>query len=183
MSLSAELKDAISKLPHKEKDKLLFRLIRKDKALCERLQFELVEQGDTLQQRRDEVADKIKKVVTFDPYSPGYLMMDMRSLSGEITRHVTYTKDKDGEITLTLLLLRVFVETHLDFIRAHLYRAESLQEYLVKRMQVILQKLSKMHEDMYVEYEDDVNYILEQLHQKVAPIQSNKAKLPKTWPN
>ncbi|WP_162051886.1 hypothetical protein [Pontibacter pamirensis] len=183
MQLTSEFKEAISQLPHKEKDKLLFRLLKKDPDLCQRLQFELVEQGETLQERREAVAKLIAQQVKYEAYSPGYLMMDMRSLSGDITRHVKYTKDKEGEIQLTLLLLRRYLEEHLDFIMAYLYRADTLQDYLVKRMQVVLQKLSKLHEDLYVEYEADVNYVLQQLHQKVAPIQAQKAKLPREWPS
>jgi hypothetical protein len=182
MQLSSEFKEVISHLPHKEKDKLLFRLLKKDPDLCQRLQFELVEQGDTLQERRDAVAANIEKQVKYEPYSPGYLMMDMRYLNGDISRHVKYTRDKEGEVQLSLLLLRRYLEEHLDFIVAHLYRADSLQDYLVKRMQVVLQKLSKLHEDLYVEYDTDVDYILRQLHQKVAPIHAHKAKLPKDWP-
>jgi len=181
MQFSAEFKTAISQLSGAEKDKLLFRLLKKDPDLCNRLQFELVEQGDSLQQRREAVEKEINKLAKYDPYSPGYLMMDIRGLNGLITRHVKYTKDKEGEIQLTLLLLRIALETHLDFIIAHLYRADTLQDYLVKRMQFVLQKLAKLHEDLYVEYEDDVNYILQQLHQKVAILQAQKAKLPKSW--
>ncbi|MFD2999635.1 hypothetical protein ACFS7Z_04635 [Pontibacter toksunensis] len=182
MQLSSELKEAISHLSHKEKDKLLFRLLKKDPDLCQRLQFELVEQGETLQERREAVAAEIERQVKYEAYSPGYLMMDMRSLSGDITRQMKYTKDKEGEIQLTLLLLRRYLSEHIDFIIAYLYRADSLQDYMVKRMQAVLQKLRKLHEDLYIEYEDDVNYILQQLHQKVAPLQAHKAKLPKEWP-
>ena len=182
MQLTSEFKEAISHLPSAEKDKLLFRLLKKDPDLCQRLQFELVEQGDTLQERRDAVAAAIKKQVKYEPYSPGYLMMDLRALNGEITRHVKYTRDKEGEIQLTLLLLRRYLEEHLAFIVAHLYRADTLQDYLVKRTQFVLQKLSKLHEDLYIEYEADVNYILQTLHHKVAPIHAHKAKLPREWP-
>lgn len=182
MQFSSEFKTAISSLSHAEKDKLLFRLLKKDPDLCQRLHFELVEQGDTLQERREAVAEQIRQVARYDPYSPGYLMMDMRALNGVITRHVKYTKDKEGEVQLTLLLLRHSLEAHFDFIVAHLYRADTLQDYLVKRMQFVLQKLAKLHEDLYVEYEPDVNYVLQQLHGKVAPAQASKAKLPKKWP-
>ncbi len=41
--LPDELKAAISKMPDKEKDKLLFRLIAKEEALVNRLTFELLE--------------------------------------------------------------------------------------------------------------------------------------------
>ncbi|MCC9166836.1 hypothetical protein [Pontibacter harenae] len=182
MQFPAEFKKAISNLPHAEKDKLLFRLLKKDLDLCNRLQYELVEQKESLHERRDAVEEEIRRTLKYDPYSPGYLMMDLRSLNGVISRHVKYTKDKEGEVQLTLFMLRLALEEHVDFIVAHLYRAESLQDYLVKRMQVVLQKLSKLHEDFYVEHESHVNYILTQLHQKVAPLQARKAKLPKQWP-
>ncbi|MHA6247516.1 hypothetical protein ACXYMU_06240 [Pontibacter sp. CAU 1760] len=182
MQLSPEFKKAISSLPDTEKDKLLFRLLKKDDALCQRLQYELVEQGDTLQERREQLMAAINTQAEFDPYSPGYLMMDMRVLNAEITRHVKYTKDKEGEIQLTLLLLRRFLQAHHAFIVAHLYRAQTLQDYLIKRMQFVLQKLSNVHEDFYIEYAEDVNYILQQLHERIAPPQAAKAKLPKHWP-
>ena len=45
--LSKKLKEAISNLPDSEKDKLLFKLLPKDQPLCEKLEFELLEQGQT----------------------------------------------------------------------------------------------------------------------------------------
>ncbi len=182
MQITSEFKTAISALSHAEKDKLLFHLLKKDPDLCQRLQFELVERGETLQERREAVAQQISQEIAFDPYSPGYLMMDMRTLNGLITRHVKYTRDKEGEIQLTLLLLRHHLEGHSDFIKAHLYRADTLQEYLVKRMQFVLLKLAKLHQDLYIEYATDVNYLLQQLHTSIAPAQATKAKLPHSWP-
>jgi hypothetical protein len=38
----SEFKEALSRLPEKEKDKLITRLLRKDKKLAKRLYFELV---------------------------------------------------------------------------------------------------------------------------------------------
>ncbi|WP_187261568.1 hypothetical protein [Pontibacter beigongshangensis] len=182
MAITPELKKAVSALPHAEKDKLLFRLLKLNPDLVERLQFELVEQGDSLQQRRDEVEKYIDVMVRQQPYSPGYLMMDLRSANAEITRHVKYTKDKEGEIQLTLHMLRHCLELHTDFIVANLYRADTLQTYLVKRLQVVLQKLGKLHEDLYVEYEADVNYVLGKLHEKIAPRLAAQ-HLPKSWPS
>lgn len=182
MQLPTELKKAISNLTDAEKDKLLFRLLKKDSVLCQRLQYELVEKGDTLQERREQLIAAINRQAAENPYSPGYLMMDMRALNAEITRHVKYTKDNEGEIQLTLFLLHRFLEAHHAFIVAHLYRAQTLQDYLIKRMQFVLQKLSKVHEDLNIEYAEDVNYVLQQLHEHIAPPQAAKAKLPKQWP-
>ncbi|TXK51866.1 hypothetical protein FVR03_02730 [Pontibacter qinzhouensis] len=180
-AISPELKQAISSLSHSEKDKLLYRLLKLNPDLVERLQFELVEQGDSLMQRREELTSRINDMLAYEPYSPGYLMMDLRSLNGEITRHVKHTKDKEGEIQLTLYMLRQCLELHGAFIVTHLYRADTLQNYLIKRMEAVLQKLRKMHEDLYVEYEADVTYILKQLHEKIAPKLAKKS-LPEHWP-
>ena len=38
-------------------------------------------------------------------YSPGYLLLELRSISGRITQHVKTTKDKYGEVALNCLLL------------------------------------------------------------------------------
>ena len=51
--LSKELVKEITKMPVKEKDKLLMRLIRKDGLLAEQLEFQLIEFGETTEERRN----------------------------------------------------------------------------------------------------------------------------------
>ncbi len=51
-ALEPDLKQAIVRMPGVEKDKLLLRLIAKDATLSEKLQFELVERGQTIDERR-----------------------------------------------------------------------------------------------------------------------------------
>jgi hypothetical protein len=52
-ALDSDLKKAIVHLPGVEKDKLLLRLIAKDATLSEKLYFELVERGQTIDERRE----------------------------------------------------------------------------------------------------------------------------------
>lgn len=59
MKLPEELKKAISHLPSVEKDKLIFRLLRKDLAIANRLLFELVSER-SVEDLRDEVQEKLK---------------------------------------------------------------------------------------------------------------------------
>ena len=94
MALSEELKRAIIQMPQKEKDKLLLRLVAKDSNLVQRFEFELIEHGDTVQIRRDDIKQRILKVAARTHDTPGWMMMDMRSFSGEISQHVKITKDK-----------------------------------------------------------------------------------------
>ena len=53
--LEKDLQLAILSMPQKDKDKLLLRLVAKDAILVQQLQFTLVEEGTTVEFRRDEV--------------------------------------------------------------------------------------------------------------------------------
>ena len=47
-------------------------------------------------------------------FSPGYLNMDIRFLSGYITEQIKVTKDKLGEVSLNLLMLNKILERNND---------------------------------------------------------------------
>jgi hypothetical protein len=179
--LSPELKKALKNLKPDEKDKLLFRLLPKNPDLVSRLEFELLESGETMEQRRDELAGQIRELMDQEPYSPGYLMMDMRGLSGEITRHVKTTKDKYGDVSLNLLLLLETLEKHRDFIRKNLRKAGTFLEYVLKRAVTVAEKAQKLHPDLHVEFEDDLNRLLFLLHHEVAPGLAEEFKIPKRF--
>ena len=99
---SKEFKKAIQELPSNEKDKLIFRLLKRDLDLANRLHFELVD-TETVEEKRIAFETEILKKINYFSerfYSVGYLLQDTRFLSGEITNHVKITKDKFGEISL-----------------------------------------------------------------------------------
>lgn len=156
--LSDELKEAITMLSNKEKDKLLFRLIAKDEALVERLKFELLEDGSTKEDRREEIYEMISD--GFDKYryySPGYLLLVLRSLSGDINRHVKTTKDKYGEVQLNLLMLNKSLGLFGDKIRkADFRKSRTLNNYVVKRAIKLVRLLRKMHEDYLLDFQEDI---------------------------
>lgn len=107
MIFDKEFKEALSYLPSKEKDKLIIRLLKKDTTLANRLYFELLD-SRSVDEKRFDMEKRIKKRIhSFSKYesSPGYLMMDLRDISGEITEHVKIAKDKFGEVSLNLLML------------------------------------------------------------------------------
>ncbi len=178
MAFSLEFKKAVTKLPEAEKDKLIFRLLKLNPDLIKRLEFELVEQGETLEDRREEIQKYILKLLKSEPYSPGYLMMDLRTLSGEITRHVKTTRDKYGEIVLSLFMLKYCLEQHGKFVLANKHRAQNFEEYAVKRLQTILEKVTKLHPDLHLEFTAYLDFILQELH-RLAPHLATKYKLPK----
>jgi len=145
-------------LSNKEKDKLLFRLIAKDAALVERLTFELLEGKETKDDRREEIYQKIDK--GFDRYryySPGYLLLVLRSLSGDINRHLKTTKDKYGEIQLNLLMLNKSLGLFGEKIRnAPSHKSRTFNAYVVKRAIKLVGLLRKLHEDYLLDFQEGI---------------------------
>ena len=115
--IAKELKEAICQMPQKEKDKILLRLIAKDPMLIARLEHELFGDENETKALVEEAKEDIKKMTSFNYGTPGWLMMAMRTENGAITRHVKITKDKRGEIDLTLYLLSQTFKKQEDFLK------------------------------------------------------------------
>ncbi len=177
-----DLKIAIVQMPQKEKDKLLLRLVAKDKKLVERLIFELVEKGTTTDSRAVDIRRNINHQLPYsDTYNntPGWLMMDLRSLNGVITAHVQATKDKPGEVILGAYLFAEAVRRNADMLHKMQRRADKLAPYMAKRAADLLKKAAKIHEDYYLEFRQDITELLEFLH-NYAPAKAYLGDLPKT---
>jgi DNA replication protein DnaD len=174
MKLSNELKTAISQLPDKEKDKLLFRLIPKNYDLVAQLEFKLLEDGNTAEIRREELKEILQKSLKYAVssfYSPGYLMMDLRSMSGAITQHVKTTKDKVGEVELNLLMLNSALKGCRNQLQnAPARKIQKFDEYVVKRAIKIMSLVDKIHEDYKIEFEDSI----QALGKNISEIDSTK---------
>jgi hypothetical protein len=159
-ALSNELKRAISMLPSKEKDKLLFRLIPKDYALVEQLEYKLLEQAESPDERRGELRQLIARKLASAAqtyYSPGYLLLDLRDISGDINRHVKTTKDKYGEIELNFLMLNGALDRLADAVRqADKGRALTFNTYVVARAGKLAGLVKKLHEDYRLDFKADM---------------------------
>ena len=159
MILPKELKEAITHLSSTEKDKLIFRLLKKDLALANRLLFELVS-TDTVEEKRN----KIQKSLAFEIdraveqfYSPGYLSMDVRYMSGMITEHVQITKDKFGDPYLNLLILNGIIpklNKKLETFKP--IKANKFYVPALARIFKILMNISKFHVDEQYEFRDNL---------------------------
>lgn len=157
-----EFKEAISQLPSKEKDKLIFRLLKKDLALANRLLFELVS-TNTVDEERQKIEKRIKlriEQITNTFYSVGYLNMDVRYLSGEITDHVKRTKDKFGEVSLNLLLLtEVLHKNHFNILSATPGKAHKFCVAVIARVFKILILINKMHPDYRLDFSPNLKKV------------------------
>ena len=160
VKLTDDLKKAISGLSHKEKDKLLFRLIAKEPTLAEQLVFKLLEDGVSAEDRRADLAKEIEQyLIDYQKYyySPGYLLLDLRTISGKITQHVKTTKDKYGEVALNFLMLNkalALFGKKISQVRPN--RSRTLNKYVVNRAIKLLGLLRKIHEDYRLDFSDSM---------------------------
>ncbi len=180
LKLSDKLKEAITEMPQSEKDKLLLRLIAKDEPLVKRLAFELLEGKQNQEERRRKIYKGIENYLeTYNKdgyyYSPGYLLMELRTISGQITDHVKTTKDKYGEVQLNLLMLVKSLELFGDEINSvNPKRSMTFNNYVVKRTLKMLKMLNRMHDDLVLDFEDDLKQLGELISQQEAMMEVAK---------
>lgn len=164
LKLDDQLKAAIVRMPSKEKDKLLLRLVAKDEKLVRRLVFELLEGGETRDERAAELRDQITRNLPEKdaPYlTPGYLLLDLRHWNARINEHVQATKDKAGEVSLVIFMLAEAFRRHWAMLNRYPERkSDTFAPYVVKRTAAVLKKAEKLHEDYFIEFRRNLNELL-----------------------
>ena len=178
MPIDDQLKKAIIQMPPREKDKLLLRLVAKDSTLTDKLYFELIEESSTLHERRDLIRSRIVRLSKAGKDTPGWILMDMRDLSGDITYHVKVTKDKIGGLELNIFLLNTFMETYEHKLVNFNSRTDKIALYIVKKAQTVLNQLAKLDEDYRFDFLKDANRMLASIYQQSAKIYARQLALP-----
>ena len=160
--ISKELKKAIQELPSAEKDKLIFRLLRKDNDLAKRLHFELVD-IETVDDKRLAFKNlMIEKIGSYSQrfYSVGYLLQDTRYMSGDISHHVKITKDKFGEISLNIKMLIEVLKHNNERIQNEKYsKSYTLCIYIIARAFKILLLINAIDDDYFIELKEDLSLL------------------------
>lgn len=166
--LDEQLKAAILRMPVKEKDKLLVRLVMKDQKLIRRLVFELLEGGETREERAAELRELMTQKLSpigAEHLTPGILLLELRFWNARITEHVQATKDKPGDVILTTYLLAETFRRHMVMLRSFSERRHvTFAPYVVRRTAMLLKKAALLHEDYFIEFRKDLNEILYTLH-------------------
>lgn len=181
MPLDPDLKKAIVRMPGVEKDKLLLRLVAKDTTLTEKLQFELVEHGQTIDERRELIRQFIRRTADLKQDTPGWVMMDMRTVSGYISRHLKVTKDKYGEVDLMLYMLNTFYDHNAHLLQKYNTRSDKAADYIAKRTDQVLKKALKLDPDYHIEFADGINKLLGWVHRTAPAHYARQLGLPKEW--
>ena len=136
MEYSKEFKEAISNFTAQEKDKLIIRLLKKDRILSHRLYFELID-PETADDKRNQMEALIKEEAAAVAKKYGrtkYFLPGIRRISAKITEHVKITTDKFGEVSLTLLLVSETLKNQPktgDHYKLHIYLLNKIFRSLV----------------------------------------------------
>jgi len=168
-----ELKNAILNLPKEEKDKLLLKLVSKDIVLMNQLRHKLLEAAD-LEEKRNAVANAIRRDFQHlkemstkwsDFLTPGQLTMEIRALNGYVNEHLLITKDKFGDIELRLLIFENLFNLKTDILEVSNKKNKKLLPYLANRVNYILEKYSRLHEDYQFDLKGKLDSVLTKVNQ------------------
>ena len=169
MEYSKEFKQALSEFSSKEKDKLIFRLLKKDKLLSKKLYFELIEE-ETTDDKRNTMESYLKERITdLSKHigNPKYFLVLVRKLSGEITEHVKVTTDKFGDVFLNLFLVNTILEHNDKLSRQRFDAVYKLYIYLINKIIKVLIQIQKLDEDYWLEFDEILTDIDFQLHENL----------------
>ncbi|MFL9834909.1 deoxyuridine 5'-triphosphate nucleotidohydrolase [Chryseobacterium terrae] len=156
MEYSKEFKAALSQLSSVEKDRLIFRLLRKDEILSKKLYFELIDE-ETVHQKRDAMEELIKEKVEYaSKYisNQKYFIVLIRKISAQITEHVKVTTDKFGDISLNLLLINEILESNEKLSRQRFNDVYKLYLYIINKIVKALTLTKKLDEDYWMEIDE-----------------------------
>jgi hypothetical protein len=159
MEYSKEFKAALSNFSPAEKDKLIFRLLKKDKLLSKKLYFELID-PETTDNKRDAMEEIVEeKVVLASKYisNQKYFLGIIRKISAEITEHVKITTDKFGEVSLNLLLINKILDYNEDLGRQRFDNVYKLYLYIINKTVKALTLTRKLDVDYWMEIDEHLD--------------------------
>lgn len=156
MEYSKEFKAALSAFSSQEKDKLIFRLLRKDKLLSKKLYFELIDPENTDDKRNAMEEQVEEKILLASKYigNAKYFLTIIRKISAEITEHVKITTDKFGEVSLNLLMVSKILDYNNDLSRQRFDNVYKLYIYMINKVFKSLVVVKKLDEDYWMEVDE-----------------------------
>ncbi|WP_270089234.1 hypothetical protein [Sphingobacterium sp. SYP-B4668] len=166
-----ELKQAVLGLPLKEKDKLLVRLISKDKMLVKQLHFQLLEDEYDLENRIEKLKEQLSNVFNIGhsqvDNSPNFsnftgLNRLIKQASGMVNEHEKVTKDKVSELDFRIYILERSLKDYPRlFESSYQSSAHKLHKYIAGRIKHVMGKYDKLHEDLQFDFKSRLQIILD----------------------
>lgn len=178
-AITPELKSAILAMPLKEKEKLLLRLVVKDDLLIDQLTFKLVEEGLSIETRRQAVQDVLDAIYKQKINYAKTLYLEIKAANTAIAWHVKVTKDKYGEVDLLLNLLFDPFDMKPHMFSDWRSSDDKLCQYLAKRAKVLCNKYDALDEEFKLDFTQKLNKLLGHLHTSAAQYFAREYLVPK----
>ena len=176
LSEHKELKIEILALPLKEKDKLLLRLVAKDKVLTEHLHFLLLEDESHLRDRveniKQQILDTMDKLSLQRNVNAKEVLTNLRKLAKLVNHNFRVTKTNYEDIDLRIFLFNhTITEFKSGIFSSYKNHEQLFAAYFIKSTLVTLRKFDKLHEDLQFDLRDGLNKLLLKIHQgNMAPM-------------
>ncbi len=169
MEYSKEFKAALSQFSHPEKDKLIFRLLKKDTLLSKKLYFELIDEETTDDKRNTMESYLQERISEISRYigNPKYFLVLIRKLSAEITEHVKVTTDKFGDVFLNLVLVNEILKYHDKLSKQRFDAIYKLYIYLINKIFKALVQITKLDQDYWLEFDEILSDIDSKIHENL----------------
>ncbi|MBL1409641.1 hypothetical protein [Sphingobacterium faecale] len=171
-----ELRSAVLCLSQKEKDKLLIRLINKDKMLLKQLHYQLLENEYDLENRIEYLKEKLKglfhdtaRQVSNSASFSNYKSLNniLRQASGLINEHEKVTKDKFSTAECRLfILVYPYQQYPVLYQKSHLQAATKLHKYIITRIKTTYNNIMALHEDLQFDLQENTS-ILEEIKESL----------------
>ena len=179
-----DLKQAIVDIPPKEKDKLLLRLIAKDKVLTEHLHFKLLENEQDLNARhlalKSEIDGAMELLNMDKRLSSKDTLTVFRKLNGQINHHYKVTKAVNSEVELRIYLLHQIPLVFNENVFSSLYKyQDKLSTYYLRTTLSMMNKYKKLHEDWQFDLSGDVDNLLNKIYTSKLAHAAAELGLPK----
>ncbi|MBB5638686.1 hypothetical protein HDF26_004904 [Pedobacter cryoconitis] len=179
-----DLKAAITAIPEKEKDKLLLRLIAKDKVLTEHLHFKLLEDESDLEERhqllKQEIDESVEMLDGMRKATSKDALLIFRKLNGRVNHHYKVTKDLNTEAELRLYLLKNIPAGYNESVLSPLAKFnDRLKTYFLRTTLALYKKYQKLHEDLQYDQKEEFNIVLKKLEKHDLTKAASELGLPK----
>ena len=180
LSEHKDLKAAIIALPVKEKDRLLLRLVAKDKVLTEHLHYKILEGEGDLEDRKETIKSNVAALIPeLKALNAKEALAKVRKLIASVNHFYKVTKDPIGEVELKLFILQEVPLTYKRSIFGYRDYSFLFASFYIKTVETTINKLKKLHEDLQFDLADPLNDLLKKIYSSNLKAAAEVSSLPK----
>jgi len=175
-----DLKVAITDLPIKEKDKLLLRLIAKDKVLTEHLHYKILEDIADLDERKKKIKANVLSILPeLKDLNAREALVKVRKMITEVNHFYKVTKDVYGELELKIFILTQIPTKYKKGLFGYRDFGLMFSIFYIKTATAVFNKFKKLHEDLQFDLTAEFNELLLKIHSSSLTELAETSSLPR----